>query len=452
MMAQVEAEARPLPEVRPDVPAEAWAVVAKMLAKKPDERYQTPKEVEQALRPFVTGGEKAGQTIGGKARAGMHEDATVLPGNVSKLNLVPSPSRMEPPAVPVEKLSPSILSGSSVAGGRGRRKKAKGKKPGLDWKVWVAGVAACLMAAVLCGAVVLTLKTRGGDTVVVEIDQADQGNDEPNREDRKQPLPKNLPPDPVKPPPPAGGVAENPLKDAEEKRNDKPAPKAGDFVRMFNGKDLKGWGVDSGDENAWQVRDGELVALGAEENNLSALVNHGFLLTERKYSDFVLRFQFQTDSPKVARERSQYDNAWGGVALRAVPHETTRLVNPAAERDIPCQMTVLVCPGDDTEGITGSLWWAGGPSWRLPPDNLATHKKVGEWNDMEIEMRGQALRLVVNGHVLRNVILNKSKTWPQKFPFPGLSRSSGRIGFLKRVGEVRYRNIEIKELSEEAEK
>jgi hypothetical protein len=33
------------------------------------------------------------------------------------------------------------------------------------------------------------------------------------------------------------------------------------FVPLFNGKDLTGWVVDSGDENAWRVKDGELVAL-----------------------------------------------------------------------------------------------------------------------------------------------------------------------------------------------
>ncbi len=39
---------RPLSEVRPDVPAELWAVMAKMLAKKPDDRFQTPKDLELA--------------------------------------------------------------------------------------------------------------------------------------------------------------------------------------------------------------------------------------------------------------------------------------------------------------------------------------------------------------------------------------------------------------------
>jgi len=42
----------PLNKVRPDVPAKLAAVVAKMMAKAPTDRYQTPLEVVQALAPF----------------------------------------------------------------------------------------------------------------------------------------------------------------------------------------------------------------------------------------------------------------------------------------------------------------------------------------------------------------------------------------------------------------
>jgi serine/threonine protein kinase len=48
--------ARPLNLVRPEVPAELAAVVAKMLAKEPRKRYQTPGEVAKELQPFTTAG------------------------------------------------------------------------------------------------------------------------------------------------------------------------------------------------------------------------------------------------------------------------------------------------------------------------------------------------------------------------------------------------------------
>jgi HEAT repeat protein len=51
---------QPLPELRPDVPARLWEVVARLLAKEPGQRYQTPIEVAQALAPFVKPSAKPG--------------------------------------------------------------------------------------------------------------------------------------------------------------------------------------------------------------------------------------------------------------------------------------------------------------------------------------------------------------------------------------------------------
>ncbi len=49
-------EAGPLNIIRPDVPAELSALVAKMMAKDPARRFQTPGEVAQALTPFFKKG------------------------------------------------------------------------------------------------------------------------------------------------------------------------------------------------------------------------------------------------------------------------------------------------------------------------------------------------------------------------------------------------------------
>jgi len=51
-------EAKPLNLLRPDVPWELAAVVAKMMAKDPGRRYQTPGEVARALKPFFKVGAK----------------------------------------------------------------------------------------------------------------------------------------------------------------------------------------------------------------------------------------------------------------------------------------------------------------------------------------------------------------------------------------------------------
>ena len=51
------AEARPLNLVRPEVPAELAAIVARMMAKDPAQRHQTPGEIVQDLQPFAKPGD-----------------------------------------------------------------------------------------------------------------------------------------------------------------------------------------------------------------------------------------------------------------------------------------------------------------------------------------------------------------------------------------------------------
>jgi serine/threonine protein kinase len=52
-------EALPLNLARPEVPVEVAAIVAKMMAKEPGRRFQEPKEVAQALKPFFKSGNVA---------------------------------------------------------------------------------------------------------------------------------------------------------------------------------------------------------------------------------------------------------------------------------------------------------------------------------------------------------------------------------------------------------
>ncbi len=56
IVAHVQDEPRPLAELRADVPAALSKVVARMLAKDPNDRFQTPGEVARALAPFCQAG------------------------------------------------------------------------------------------------------------------------------------------------------------------------------------------------------------------------------------------------------------------------------------------------------------------------------------------------------------------------------------------------------------
>lgn len=203
------------------------------------------------------------------------------------------------------------------------------------------------------------------------------------------------------------------------------------FVPLFNGTDLSGWRVDTRGPGDWQMKGGELCARSPEDESF---LNNRYMLSARDYKDFVLRFQFLCTT----------DSARGGIAVRAMPGETARNSKPDIKQNYPFHLTILI--GKFREfNITG--WLASSPDTRahLRSNLPAELKPPGQWNDMEIEMAGQHLRGIVNGREVLNVMLNQVR--PAKFAAPGLNRDAGRIGFYKRCGELRFRNIEIKELA-----
>lgn len=189
------------------------------------------------------------------------------------------------------------------------------------------------------------------------------------------------------------------------------------FQALFNGKDLSGWSVGLGDPDAWKVEKGELVVNGTKNTQ-------GWLLTDKEYSDFAMRLEFQLAA-----------GANSGVTFRALPGEGFKQPKQAPEIQIL----------DDSHPAYANLSQNGkcGSLHALAIDRPAELKPVGEWNTMLVELRGRSLGVSINGkQVLKTDLdnLDRAETTP------GLKRSSGRIGLQNWEGTVRFRNIEVKEL------
>ena len=182
IMAQVQDEARPLPELRADVPAGLWTVAAKMLAKKPAERYQTPTEVAKALQPFI-----GGKTRGADARPVDANAAIDLGAPTALLSRVPRAAVRQ--GVEESPFAFSSATRELAAPPRPRQKKAKEKRP-----AWLVGavVAAGVVLIALLSLVMLTLRTGKGKEV------AAAGGEKPP----VRPGDASVKPDRVKPPAP----------------------------------------------------------------------------------------------------------------------------------------------------------------------------------------------------------------------------------------------------------
>jgi serine/threonine protein kinase/formylglycine-generating enzyme required for sulfatase activity len=172
-------EPKPLNLVRPDVPVELAAVVAKMMAKDPTKRYQTPSQVARALVPFFKTGQAAapqpadnGQSPPSAETRHAVADATgvdsIAPAHRPPplpLATAPVPVAMPAPvpaARPVDQFSGSIETRRAAA----RRRTWWSSLP--PWQRMTALVAAGATAAILLG-IVFLLQTKDG-AIRVEID------------------------------------------------------------------------------------------------------------------------------------------------------------------------------------------------------------------------------------------------------------------------------------------
>ncbi len=166
------------------------------------------------------------------------------------------------------------------------------------------------------------------------------------------------------------------------------------FVPLFNGKDLSGW-VEPEGEHTWKVLDGGVLDYSAKGGNLA---------TEKEYDDYILQFDwrfketkgdfynafvYNPDGTKVLDEKGEpkkvpIKNADSGVYVRGAP---TSQVNLWCW---PCGSGQLWAYQNsaDPELVRGAL----------PMVNA--DNPVGEWNQMQITMKGESIHIVLNGKVV----------------------------------------------------
>ena len=194
-----------------------------------------------------------------------------------------------------------------------------------------------------------------------------------------------------------------------------PAAEQG-FVPLFDGRSLDGW---QGDLVSYHVVDGELrCKQGAG----------GRLLTTREFGDFTLRFDFKLTP-----------GANNGLGIRA----------PETGDVAFSGMEIQILDDGDAKYAGLQPWQVHGSIYGVVAAERGCLKPVGEWNSEEVTVRGSLVTVVVNGKTIVDADTGPFRDGaptPDGKPHPGLSRTSGRIGYLGHGDEVHFRNIRIKEL------
>lgn len=190
------------------------------------------------------------------------------------------------------------------------------------------------------------------------------------------------------------------------------------FAPLFDGKTLKGWQLLNGAGKGYVVRDGLLVCPSD---------GGGVLLTNRQYSDFVLRFEFRLD--KAGNN---------GVAIRA-----PRGSNAAYEG-----MEVQILDDSDPSYANLEPGQYCGSIYKVAPAKRGAVKKPGEWNTEEITARGRRITIRINGKTVVDANLNNVTDPAVIAEHPGMFRARGYLGFMGHgPSEVAFRNIRIRDLS-----
>lgn len=190
------------------------------------------------------------------------------------------------------------------------------------------------------------------------------------------------------------------------------------FKYLFNGEDMDQW---QGNKTDYFIENKIMVVRPKNEGQ-------GNLYTVTEYSDFIFRFEFKLTP-----------GANNGLGIH------TPLEGDAAYEGKEIQ--ILDNTADKYKDLKPYQYH--GSVYGIIPAKRGFLNPVGEWNSEEVYVKGDYIRVTLNGTVIvdRNMKeASKNGTLDHK-EHPGLKRNKGHIAFLGHGSELEFRNIRIKDLS-----
>ena len=202
------------------------------------------------------------------------------------------------------------------------------------------------------------------------------------------------------------------------------------FVKLFDGKTFAGWRRRSKAEppkKGWVIKDGTLTILDKAKGG-----GGGDIITEKMYSDFILKLEFQLTKNANSGIKYLFDpKKFGGTTLE---YQVLDPGHPDAKH------------GRDGNRTVASLYDM------FPANAEKLLKPLGEWNEAKLVVKGMHVEHWLNGKKVLEfdrdsdefkATFEKSKY--KKHTGWG-SQTKGHILLQDHTDHVSYRNILIKEL------
>ena len=230
------------------------------------------------------------------------------------------------------------------------------------------------------------------------------------------------------------------------------------FVSLFNGKDLTGWigatktyGVDPKEPGVLQC---------FPERRDGVEGSGGNLCTEKQYHNFILRFEFcmptnGNNGLGIRMPNTTQDAAYYGMCeLQLLDDGGSNYYDSVNKKDKlkPYQYTgsVYGLVPARRDNFNKQIWrkdanFTGGGSYV---------RKPGMWNFEEVRVIGSEIEVYLNGILITKAdmqMFSSDDTFgPDGKLHPGVHRNVGHIGWLGHGHNVKWRNIRIKELPNNA--
>jgi hypothetical protein len=186
------------------------------------------------------------------------------------------------------------------------------------------------------------------------------------------------------------------------------------YKSIFNGKDFTGW---TGPVDNYEVKDEAIVCKPKKGGNI---------YTRAEYSDFSARVEYRLPP-----------GGNNGLAIRYPGKGQPSQV-------AMCEVQVL----DDTAKMYAKLdpRQYNGSVYGIIAAKRGHLRPVGEWNFMEVTVRGHHIEVELNGTVIVSGDVSKVTKFKDG-THPGRLRLKGHFGFAGHNDPVAFRNIEVRELT-----
>jgi Domain of Unknown Function (DUF1080) len=188
------------------------------------------------------------------------------------------------------------------------------------------------------------------------------------------------------------------------------------FESVFNGKNFDGW---DGPLDQYEVVDGAIVCRPKKGGNI---------FTKAEFADHIIRLEYKLPP-----------GGNNGLAIRypGMGHVATLAM---------CELQIL----DDTDPQYAKLdpRQYNCSAYGMVPAHRGYLRPVGEWNFVEVTVKGPTLRAELNGTRVLDCDLSKVTEFKDKTPHPGKDNTMGHFGFAGHNDPVAFRNIQIKTLEE----